>query len=229
MNELPEILLIDKPKGISSSGMVCRLRKKFDVRKIGHAGTLDPLASGLMIVGLGKGTKKISECVGLTKEYVAEVRLGERRTTGDLDGDVVESTSVTHVSDEEVRQVLTQMLGTHLLPVPVYSAVKKGGVPFYRLAHRALKSGTNIPNPMREMEVIEAELLHSTCEEDRCVLTVRFLVGSGTYIRTLGEELGRRLGYPATLQNLRRTKVGDFKVEDAEVIEMELQTEKRHR
>ncbi len=216
MNEGQEILLIDKPKGITSFDVIRRLRRELGIRKMGHGGTLDPLATGLMIVGVEKGTKKLSDYLKLPKEYVAEIRVGERRSTGDLEGVILEEKAVESLDEEEVRQILKGMLGTLTLPVSAYSAIKKDGVPFYKRARKAEKTGEIVEDvPLRDMQVTEAELQSLACGNDRCVLTVRFYVGSGTYIRSLAEELGTRLGYPATLQNLRRTKIGDFKIEDA--------------
>lgn len=222
MHELtPEILLVDKPVGITSFDVIRILRRELGIKKMGHAGTLDPLASGLMIVGVGPGTKKLTEYIKLPKEYVAEVLIGERRSTGDMEGDVLEEKEVAVLDAAEVATVLAAMVGTCTLPVSAYSAIKKGGVPMYKRARKAEKRGEVITDvPMREMEVTETELLNLTCTDGRCVAQVRFAVGSGTYIRSLGEELGKQLGYPATLKSLRRTQVGKFWVEDARSIEV---------
>lgn len=222
MNTDPEILLIDKPKGITSFDVIRRLRRELGIKKMGHGGTLDPLATGLMIIGIEKGTKKLTDFLKLRKEYVAEVRVGERRSTGDLEGVILEEKDVTHLDEGAVRQMLSEMLGTLTLPVSAYSAIKKDGVPMYKKARKAEKTGEVVEDiPLREMKVLEAELLKTECGENRCVLTVRFYVGSGTYVRSLAEELGKRLGYPATLQNLRRTKIGDFTIADARLLASE--------
>lgn len=219
MNEQPDIILIDKPKGITSFDVIRRLRKELGIRKMGHGGTLDPLATGLMIIGIEKGTKKLNEYLKLDKEYIAEIRLGERRSTGDLEGVILESKEVTALDEAMVRLELQKMIGTLTLPVSAYSAIKKDGVPFYKHARKAEKKGEIVENvPVRDMRVHETELLAVTYEKPFCVLTVRFKVGSGTYIRSLAEELGTRLGYPATLQNLRRTKIGDFSITDARAL-----------
>lgn len=210
------ILLIDKPKGITSFDVIRRLRTELGIKKMGHAGTLDPLATGLMIIGVGEGTKKLHEFLKLPKEYVAEVRIGESRTTGDMEGKVIAEKEVACLDAATATHVLNGMLGTLTLPVSAYSAIKKDGVPMYKRARKAEQTGETVTDvPLRAMGVYEAELLGIACADGRCVLTVRFFVGSGTYIRSLGEELGRRLGYPATLQNLRRTCIGDFYIKDA--------------
>ena len=215
--ELPEdIILIDKPKGITSFDVIRRLRRELGIRKMGHAGTLDPLATGLMIIGIEKGTKRLNEYLKLSKEYVAEIRIGERRSTGDLEGAILESKVVEHIDEALMQKVVAEMVGTQALPVSAYSAIKKDGVPMYKRARKVEKSGEVIDNvPLRTMEVFEAELLKIEYVNSFCVLTVRFFVGSGTYIRSLGEEIGKRLGYPATLQNLRRTKIGAFDIKEA--------------
>jgi len=230
MKEWPEIMLIDKPAEITSFDVIRRLRKIYTENhdrakapKMGHAGTLDPLATGLMIIGVGAGTKKLQEYIKLDKEYVAEVLIGERRTTGDMEGKVTAEKEVTETVEifrGKISTVLKEMQGTLILPVSAYSAIKKDGVPMYKRARAAAKKGEEIAEvPMREMVVYESELLsisYSTVNRTiRAGAGVRFKVGSGTYIRSLGEELGRRLGYPATLKSLRRTKIGKFNIEDA--------------
>lgn len=219
MPEIPELILIDKPKGITSFDVIRRLRRTLNIKKMGHAGTLDPLASGLMIIGVGLGTKKLAGLVKLDKEYVAEVRIGERRSTGDLEGKIIEEKKVVGLILENVEGALVSMKGDLELPVSVYSAIKVDGTPMYKRARKAEREGTAVTEiPVRQMQVYEAEALSYMIVGDFAVVTVRFLVGSGTYIRSLAEELGRRLSYPATLQNLRRTKVGEFDIKDAQNI-----------
>lgn len=232
--EYPEILLIDKPSGMTSFDVIRILRKQYTAAnngekapKIGHAGTLDPLATGLMVLGTGKGTKKLTELTKLDKEYIAEIRVGEKRSTGDLEGEVLESVQVSALDESQVRTVLREMVGVLTLPVSAYSAIKKDGVPMYKRARKAEEKGEQVTEvPIRDMEVFQAELLdiHTTAvnrgSDATCVVvTVRFYVRSGVYIRSLAEEFGKRMGYPATLQYLRRTKVGEFLVEDARALE----------
>ncbi len=220
MHNLPEILLIDKPAGITSFDVIRQLRRKTGIKKFGHAGTLDPMATGLMILGVEKGTKRLTELIKLDKEYIAEVRLGEKRSTGDLEGEVIESVSTVTVSQERIADAVSSLVGTQTLPVSAYSAIKKDGKPMYKRAREAAKIGELLDDvPVRNMEVHEAELLAiadvAMNDQERVVITARFFVGSGTYIRSLAEELGNRLGFPATLQALRRTKVGEFDIKDA--------------
>lgn len=216
---LPELLLIDKPKGISSFAVIRELRRRTGVKKFGHAGTLDPLATGLMLVGAGRGTKKLTALVGLDKEYVATICIGEERSTGDMEGTVVkERTYQGDLTDVVVKVALQEMTATLTLPVSAYSAIKKDGVPMYKRARQAAAKGEQIAianRPVRRMVVYDAELQDFSPATNRLFLTVRFHVSSGTYIRSLAEELGRRLGYPATLASLRRTKIGSYSIKEA--------------
>ncbi len=217
---MEDIILVDKPAGITSFGVIRELRKRIGVRKIGHAGTLDPLATGLMILGVGPGTKKLTELVKLDKEYIAEIRVGETRSTGDLEGEIIAEKNVTEFAEETAYEALSSMVGVLTLPVSAYSAIKKDGVPMYKRARKAAESGNLVTDvPVRDMTVYATELLRCVVENNRAVVTVRFAVGSGTYIRSLAEEFGKRTGYPATLQLLRRTKVGEFDIKDAKKIE----------
>ncbi|MEK7462264.1 MAG: hypothetical protein AAB618_01710 [Patescibacteria group bacterium] len=256
MSEVPELLLIDKPKGITSFDVIRVLRKQYregrgisldemrgaresaeesvlsgtvpddataatkqsakKIPRMGHAGTLDPLATGLMIIGVGPGTKKLADLVKLDKEYIAEIRIGESRTTGDMEGEIVKTKKVEGLKLEEVESALAKMLGTLELPVSAYSAIKVDGVPMYKRARQAEETGEVVLTvPVRQMRVDEALCVALMIHKELAVATVRFTVGSGTYIRSLAEELGRRLGYPATLQDLRRIKVGRFDIKDA--------------
>lgn len=206
---------------MTSFDVIRVLRKKTGIKKFGHAGTLDPLATGLMILGVEKGTKRLTEFIKLDKEYIAEVCIGEKRTTGDMEGTVTEEKDVDEIfSSEKISSTLVAMIGTLTLPVSAYSAIKKDGKAMYKLAREAESKGETIEDvPIREMEVMSAECLGICYENKRAIITVRFHVGSGTYIRSLGEELGRKLGYPATLRSLRRTKIGSFDVKDALTLE----------
>ena len=222
---LPELLLIDKPSGMTSFDVIRELRRRTGVRKFGHAGTLDPAATGLMLIGADHGTKRLADLVKLDKEYVADIRLGEQRSTGDLEGEVSATKAVTQpVSIDELVATVASMVGTHTLPVSAYSAIKRAGVPMYKRARAAAKRGEQVTDvPVRDMTVHDAELLTSeplvVDGTPMQLVRVRFAVASGVYIRSLAEEFGKRLGYPATLQALRRTKVGGYRVEDAQTLD----------
>jgi tRNA pseudouridine55 synthase len=219
--ELSQILLIDKPFGITSFDVIRILRKKTGIRKFGHAGTLDPRATGLMILGVEEGTKKLSTLIKLDKEYIAEIRIGERRTTDDLEGEVTEECEVEEIIvPEKISYALQALVGTHTLAVSAYSAVKKDGVPLYKKARALESQGKTLDElPQRDMTVYAATLLSYGPEvvegKRRFSVEVRFSVASGVYIRSLAVYFGKLLGYPATLKSLRRTKVGEYCVEDA--------------
>lgn len=210
--ELPELMLVDKPKGITSYDVIRRLQKKYGRHhKMGHAGTLDPNATGLLIVGLGKGTKRLHELVGLDKTYQAEILLGIKTDTGDIVGKIIEEKLIPkELSDHELNTVLCGMLGTHEVTVPVYSAIKIAGKPLYKYA----RQGTQVDVPKKNMTIHTAEITSI----DLPVLRIDFRVSSGTYIRALAEIVGERLGTVATLQNLRRTKIGEFDIKKARKI-----------
>ncbi len=210
-----QIVLIDKPEGITSFGAVTEVKRKLKAKKAGHAGTLDPLATGLLLIALDEETKNISKYVGLPKTYEAEILIGERRSTGDKEGEIIEQKTVDSLRNGAVEEALKDMVGTLKLPVPIYSAVKQGGEPLYRKVRR----GESVIVPMRLMQVRSATLTGVSVENGRGHIAVTFDVGSGVYVRSLAEELGRRLGYPATLEGLHRTKGGNFRVEDAVSLE----------
>lgn len=179
---------------------------------MGHAGTLDPLASGLMLIGVGEGTKDLTRYLKLPKTYEAEILIGERRSTGDMEGEVLEELAVSELAEAAVYDAVHAIIGTHELPVPIFSAVKRGGTPLYK---RARKNADITDVPVRRMEVRSAALLAFRIEHGRAYARVRFDVASGVYIRSLAEEIGRMLGYPATIFELRRLSIGDFDVTDA--------------
>lgn len=206
-----DIILIDKSIGASSYDVIRQLKKKYPGKKIGHAGTLDPLASGLLLVAVGD-TKKLTDLVRLSKTYEADILLGEKRTTGDLEGEVVEEVDVSSVADEVIKKTGETMVGIHNIPVPLYSAVKVNGKPLYWYA----RQGKPVEVPAKEMEVNNFKIKNIKQEGKRTIVSVEMSVGSGTYVRAIAEEFGRKLGVPATTASLRRTKIGEYDVRDAE-------------
>lgn len=219
--ELPELLLIDKPEGITSFDVIRVLRRATGMRKFGHGGTLDPAASGLMLIGVGKGTKQLARLIKLDKTYEATIVLGESRTTGDREGNVLQTRAVTEpIPPEELRAALATLVGELTLPVSAYSAIKRDGIPMYERARAAALRGEQVTDvPVRTMRVYSATHtgteLRLTDGVPMQLVNVVFAVASGVYIRSLAEELGRRLGYPASLATLRRTKIGEYSVDDA--------------
>ncbi len=229
---MEKILFIDKPKGITSFDVIRLLRKKLGIKKMGHAGTLDPFATGLLIIGINEGTKHLSEYMGLSKTYVMDVLLGKRTETGDPEGMVLEEKEVIFAHSrelenkdigkakkiglEQLKKILKGMEGEIELPIPKYSAVKHKGIPLYAYARK------NIPveEKLRKTEIFYLKLLGIEPQEKNIILKIEMKCEKGTYARAVGEEIGRRLGVPAMLQELRRTKIGDIDVGKAKNLEM---------
>lgn len=204
------MILVDKPEGISSFGVVAKVRGRLKAEfghkvKVGHTGTLDPFATGLLILLSGKMTKKSGEFLKLDKEYVATMKLGYTSTTGDPEGQIQEY-SVKSVLPP-IESVLSDFIGKIVQTPPRYSAIKINGERAYKLARK----GQEFEIPKREVEIYEIEVLRYEYPE----LEIRCHVSSGTYIRTLAEDIGERLGTGAYLTALRRTRVGKYDVKDA--------------
>jgi tRNA pseudouridine55 synthase len=187
------VLLFDKPPGVTSHDMVARVRRERGV-KAGHAGTLDPFATGLLLVLLGHATKLQAKLIGLPKTYVATARLGWRSSTGDPDGELTQTGSIP--------AELSLPTGTVRQRVPMTSAVRVGGERLYKKAHR----GEVVETPERDVEVHRAELLEADGER----ASYEIECSAGTYVRTLIETLG-----DAYCESLRRTAIGPFRVKDA--------------
>ena len=208
-----DILLIDKPAGITSFGVVARVRRILTKRagkkiKVGHTGTLDPFATGLLILLVGKGTKRANEFLKLDKWYEATIKLGARSTTGDPEGEIIETEGAKTPSLEEVRQVIEKLTGEIEQRVPAFSAVKIEGRRAYNLARK----GVEVEMPVRKVKIYKLEMLDYRYPE----LKIRCHVSSGTYIRALGEDIGGMLGVGGYLTALRRTGVGEYRAEEAE-------------
>lgn len=201
-----DVVLVHKPVGISSFGLLKKLRPLLGTRKIGHAGTLDPLASGLMIVGFNKGTKKMNHYLKLPKTYITNILVGYSTTTGDSEGEIVEKKYPlsADIKKKHLEDVLLSMRGHHTLQVPIYSAIKVQGRPLYDYA-RNNQEPPYIPE--KDMIINQVQYLDSYKSGDYYIVRARFDVASGTYIRTLGEEFGRRIGYPAHLKKLERIAI----------------------
>ncbi len=205
----PDVLLVHKPVGITSFDVVRKLRNILSIKKIGHAGTLDPLAHGLMIVGIGSGTKKMTQYLKLPKTYIAEILVGKSTTTGDLEGDVVDEKYVekSDMKSSELEAKVLEMKGSHVLQVPLYSAIKVQGKALYAYA----REGKKPPYiPEKEMNIHSVQYLDDYRSGTHHVVRVRLEVSSGSYIRTLGEEFGKRIGYPATLKSLYRVAIDTY-------------------
>lgn len=219
MTSLPEnIILVDKPSGMTSFDVIRNLRKQTGIRKFGHAGTLDPNATGLLIIGYNQGTKLLTNYIKQDKEYEAVIRLGESRTTSDMDGEITDQLTPVDSTEDMVKKAVTNMKGELTLPVSPYSAIKIDGEALYKKAYRG--GLTSIEIPKRCMQIYEANYTALEMTATGMMhISVTFKVASGVYIRSLAEELGRRLGYPACLYSLRRTKVGELSINSAYPLE----------
>jgi len=200
---LEGILNIDKPGGITSHDVVKRIRNLSGVRRVGHAGTLDPLATGVLLTCVGRATRLSEYLIGQQKSYEATIRLGQVTDTYDADGDIVAERPV-HVSQPDINQALPQFLGRIQQRAPIYSAIKRGGQPLYKLA----REGKYVEPPLREITIYDLQLL--TWENPFVQLMVT--CSAGTYIRSLAHDLGQALGCGGHITALRRTAVGNFPV-----------------
>ncbi len=202
-----EVLLIDKPQGWTSFDVVNKLRRAAGGLKMGHAGTLDPLATGLLIVCTGRKRKEIDRFTGLDKEYVAELLLGVETPSYDTDTEPVAQHDVAGITAEQVAAVLAQFVGPLMQTPPMWSAVKIGGKRLYSLARK----GVEIERPARPVTVHAMELIGAAMPH----VTVRISCSKGTYVRSLAHEIGQRLGCGACISALRRTRIGPYSVDDA--------------
>lgn len=210
-----EILLVDKPAGMSSFGVVARVRRVLSERvgkkvKVGHTGTLDPFATGLLILLTGRGTKRADEFLKLDKEYIAKLKLGFFSSTGDIEGEisrVADGGVIDRLSLKEIERVCKRFVGEIWQTVPAFSAVKINGRRAYDLARK----GIEVEMPKRKVVIYDLKIL----EYRDGVVKFWCSVSSGTYIRTLGEDIGKALGVGGYLVGLRRVKVGDYGIEDA--------------
>lgn len=208
------VRLIDKPAGITSFGVVARVRRRLSEQlgkkaKVGHTGTLDPFATGLMIIVTGKECRNAMNYSKLDKEYDATIRLGQTSSTGDPEGEITDVSDV-QPAQEAVEAALKRFEGEITQRPPMFSAIKINGRRAYDLARK----GEVVEMPERQVTIYKLELLDYTYPEVR----IRVHVSSGTYIRTLAEDVGAVLGTGAYCSELRRTKVGRWNVVDAEAI-----------
>lgn len=207
-----EVLYIDKPLRLTSFDVVGRIRwhlcRKLGVKKlkVGHAGTLDPLATGVMIVCTGKATKRIEEFQYATKEYVADIRLGATTPSFDLEKEIDAYYPVEHITEDLVRETLATFVGTIEQVPPAFSACMVDGVRAYELARK----GREVELKPKTLVIDEIELLSCNLPD----ITIRVVCSKGTYIRALARDIGAALHSGAHLTALRRTRVGDVRVED---------------
>ncbi len=206
-----KILAIDKPSDWTSFDVVNKIRRLTGIKKVGHAGTLDPFATGVLVICMGPATKKSSEIMTLAKEYVAEITFGKETDTMDLTGKFITEAALPTLTEDKINETLTSFLGLIEQEIPAYSAAKHKGKRLYKLA----RAGKEVPQLFKKVEVYELELLSFSSEK----MSIRVLCGKGTYIRTLARDIARKLDSAGYVNKLRRTRVGDYRIEDAYTIE----------
>jgi len=200
-------LLLDKPVGGSSNAVLQRAKRLFGAKKAGHGGTLDPLASGLLVAVFGEATKFAGPLLEGDKEYLATLRLGATTTTGDAEGQVVERRDIPGELEKALPSILERFKGEIEQVPPMYSALKRDGVPLYKLARR----GEEVERKPRRVTIIRLDLLGF----DGSAMEIGVRCSKGTYIRSLAQDIGEALGCGAHLAALRRTGSGRFRIEDA--------------
>jgi len=213
------ILLADKPKGLTSHDVVARTRRALGTKKVGHAGTLDPMATGLLILGAGASTRLLTHLVGLDKDYLATIRLGQATTTDDAQGELLDGTGLANAPadlDAAIDAGVAALTGAILQRPSSVSAIKVDG----RRAYDRVRAGEEVELAARPVTVTAFDVLErrtALAPDGRSVLDldVRVTCSSGTYIRALARDLGDALGVGGHLTALRRTRVGPFSVEDA--------------
>jgi tRNA pseudouridine55 synthase len=205
--EMEGILLVDKPGDHTSHDVVARLRGKLKMKRIGHAGTLDPMATGLLIILVGKATSVSQYLVSLDKEYEGTIELGKVTDTQDADGEMMETRPVPPLTEAEVKTAIGSFLGDQYQMPPMYSAIKIDGQPLYKAARK----GAEVEREPRFIRVMSWELTRLALPH----LDFRMRVTKGTYVRTLAHDLGQKLGCGAHLAALRRTATDKFNVAQA--------------
>lgn len=205
------IILINKPTGYTSRDIVNIVGKKLSTKKIGHTGTLDPLAAGVLVLCVGKYTKLVDLITSYDKEYIAEVILGLETDTLDIEGNIINDIDVNGIDKDKIIETLNHFKGTYLQEVPKYSAVKINGKKMYEYA----RNNIEIELPKREVTIKEIELIDDMkLENNKIVFKIKTCVSKGTYIRSLIRDIGAYLNVPATMKSLIRTKQGEFKLEE---------------
>lgn len=201
------VVLINKPQDWTSFDVVNKLRRFLKVRKAGHGGTLDPFATGLMLIGVGKGTKALTQMSGLDKSYKAQIRFGVATNTFDRTGTVTEESDAAGLQLSQIKKAIEQLSGEILQVPPMFSAKKVGGVRLYKLARK----DKEVARKSHKVTIYSTEI-SEWCNPD---LNMDLTVSKGTYIRSFAYDLGKLVGIPAHLAELERTVVGPYRIEDS--------------
>lgn len=222
------VLIIDKPAGLTSFDVVARVRRILDERRVGHTGTLDPFATGVLVVLVGSATRLAQFLSGAEKEYEAVIRLGYATDTGDVTGEPIpvdqshtKKLNPQSLRKEDIESAMATLRGKILQTPPMYSAKKVGGRKLYELARRGEEIERQaVPITVSEFEALPVSgSLFRWNEDGTCDFSVRVVCSAGTYVRALAQSLGERLGVGAHLAELRRTRAGEFRIEDAGTLE----------
>ena len=217
-NTLDGVLIVDKAPGMTSHDVVAIVRRALDTKKVGHCGTLDPLATGLLIVVIGRGTKIQDLLMSEDKEYVGTLKLGEMTDSQDADGQITETRPVPELSRERIEEAFTKFDGDFYQMPPMVSAIKMGGVPLYKMA----RQGKTVEREPRFVHIFAHEIKNIALPE----IEFRVVCSKGFYVRTYAFDIGNDLGCGAHLKALRRTKSGKFTLEHAVTID-DLKTKSR--
>jgi len=219
------VLIIDKPAGMTSHDVVARIRRATGHRRVGHTGTLDPFATGVLVVLVGRATRLAQFLSGAEKEYEATIRLGYATDTGDVTGQRVTSFTTetqrhTEIHREEIESAMASLRGEIEQTPPMYSAKKVGGKKLYELARRGEEiERKSVRVKISEFETVASDGVPNENDDGTTDLRVRVVCSAGTYIRTLAEDFGKQLGVGAHVSELRRTRAGEFKISDAITLE----------
>jgi len=209
------LLVVDKPAGMSSHGVVGRVRRLAGTRRVGHAGTLDPMATGVLVLGIGRGTRLLTFLVGADKEYVATIRLGSSTTTDDAEGEVVSECDASRLAAPDVGAAMGPLRGTIDQVPSTISAIKVDG----KRAYARARDGEDVRLAARQVTVAAFDLLATRYDEPHVDVDVHVACSSGTYVRALARDLGAALGVGGHLTSLRRTRVGPFTLQAAHALD----------
>lgn len=210
--DAPEgILLVDKPQGITSHDVVSKMRRVFQMKKVGHAGTLDPMATGLILILIGRATKTSQYLMSLGKEYAGTLKLGVTTDSQDAEGEITEERAVPELSEAQVKSEMKTFMGDQYQTPPMFSAKKINGQKLYKLA----RQGKTVAREPRVIHISRFDLTRFALPELSFVVST----SKGAYVRTIAHDLGERFGCGGHLNELRRTAVGQFRIEKASTIE----------